>query len=52
MMDILAIFIAVVAIFFILKIAFKVLKFVLTLGVIALLLYYLMQFGFLSWLLF
>jgi hypothetical protein len=46
--DLLIIIVAIVAIFFILKIAFKVLKAVLLLGVIALVLYYLAQYGFLN----
>ena len=48
MTDLLIIIVAIVAIFFILKIAFKVLKAVLLLGVIALVLYYLAQYGFLN----
>ena len=48
MTDILILIGAIVAVFFILKIAFKVLKVVLVLGVIALVLYYLVQYGFLN----
>jgi hypothetical protein len=48
MSDVLIVIGAIVAIFFILKIAFKVLKAVLVLGVIALVLYYLVQYGFLN----
>ncbi|HHU78633.1 MAG TPA: hypothetical protein GXZ29_07150 [Clostridiales bacterium] len=47
-MDVLIIIAAVAAIFFILKIAFKVLKTVLLLGVAVLVLYYLVEFGFLK----
>jgi uncharacterized membrane protein (Fun14 family) len=46
--DILIIIGAVIAVIFILKIAFKVLKAALVLGVIALVLYYLTQYGFLN----
>jgi hypothetical protein len=48
MTDLLIIVGAIIAIVFILKIAFKVLKAVLVLGVIALVLYYLVQYGFLN----
>ena len=47
-MDVLIIIAAVVAIFFILKVAFKVLKTLLLLGVAALVLYYLVEYGFLQ----
>lgn len=47
-MDILMILVAVVAIFLILKIAFKVLKFALIIGIVLFVLYYLTNFGFLS----
>lgn len=48
MTDILIIIGAIIAIVFILKIAFKILKAALLLGVIALVLYYLTQYGFLN----
>lgn len=48
MTDILIIVAAIVALCFILKIAFKVLKVVLFLGIVAIVLYYLSQFGFLK----
>jgi hypothetical protein len=47
-LDVLIIIVAVVAVFFILKIAFKVLKTALLLGVAALVVYYLVEYGFLS----
>ncbi len=47
-MEVFIIIAAVVAIFFILKIAFKVLKTLLLLGVAALVLYYLVEYGFLK----
>lgn len=48
MVDILIVLAAIAAVFFILKIAFKVLKLVLLLGVVAIVLYYLSEFGFLN----
>ncbi|HHY82539.1 MAG TPA: hypothetical protein GX505_07655 [Clostridiales bacterium] len=51
MTDVLIIIAAVVAIFFILKIAFKILKTALLLGVAALVVYYLFEYGFLKGLL-
>ncbi len=48
MVDVLILIAAVVAVFFILKVAFKVLKTVLLLGVAALVVYYLMEYGFLQ----
>ena len=48
MVDILILIAAVAAVFFILKIAFKILKTVLLLGVAALVVYYLMEYGFLQ----
>ena len=47
-MEVFIIIAAVVAIFFILKIAFKVLKTLLLLGVAALVRYYLVEYGFLK----
>jgi len=49
--DVLIIIAAIVAIFFILKIAFKILKTALLLGVAALVVYYLIEYGFLKGLL-
>jgi uncharacterized membrane protein YjjB (DUF3815 family) len=46
--DILIIVVAIVAIYFILKIAFKILKTALLLGVAALVVYYLVEYGFLK----
>lgn len=51
MIDILIIIAAVAAVYFILKIAFKFLKTILILGVAALVVYYLFEYGFLSGLL-
>ncbi len=51
MQDILVIVAAVVAVFFVLKIAFKVLKVVLLLGIAAAVVYYLFTMGFLNGLL-
>ena len=48
MTDILVILAAIISIYFILKIAFKVLKLALILGVIAIVIYYLTEFGFLA----
>ena len=48
MVDILILIAAVAAVLFILKIAFKILKTVLLLGVAALVVYYLMEYGFLQ----
>jgi len=47
-MDIILALAAVVAIFFVLKIAFKALKFILLAGIILFLAYYLTNFGFLK----
>jgi len=47
-MDIILILAAIVAVFFILKIAFKALKFVLLVGIVLFLVYYLTSFGFLK----
>ncbi len=48
MTDALVIVVAFVAIYFILKIAFKILRTALMLGVVALVVYYLVEYGFLK----
>jgi len=48
MTDVLIIVAAIIAMFFILKIAYKILKTALLLGIAALVVYYLMEYGFLK----